>query len=464
MSMRFSLIFKETPKKITRHLLVSLAARVFDTQGYVSPYVMQFKKLLPMLWHNNTAWKEDLETRTTVDDLGRKIPCPVAQEAVTKFKEWVADIPRLKELQFPRFIGGPIKFIAIFGDASKTGIGVVAYAITNADNGVVNSRIIYSKSSLMPKNLREKAKLEDALTIARAELIAMVCCVSMMDYLREAYNPHLTSDKVFIFTDSLLNLQRIQRGKGKCKPFEERRVCKVLDGKGEATVRFCPGVENPSDLPSRGCNLAELQERMDFWKEGPDFLKLPVAEWPKPPAVSEKIKDEASVPEQPVLYEEEVALYTAQLRALHDERVQEACIFVSNQSAEIVDEPFNCKNLLEQCSTLQTVRGVISRVRRFIEVLKCRVRRGNLPDVTSPLSPAEVDYADTLLCRTTQQQVLSKELIALRDGSKLPRGSVLQDLLVYLDADTDLIRLKTRLHRASPLTFDYSNPLSLIHI
>ena len=146
----------------------------------------------------------------------------------------------------------------------------------------------------MPKNLREKAKLEDALTIARAELIAMVCCVTMMDYLREAYNPHLTSDKVFIFTDSLLNLQRIQRGKGKCKPFEERRVCKVLDGKGEATVRFCPGVENPSDLPSRGCNLAELQERMDFWKEGPDFLKLPVAEWPKPPAVSEKIKDEAS--------------------------------------------------------------------------------------------------------------------------------------------------------------------------
>ena len=97
--------FKETPKKITRHLLVSLAARVFDTQGYVSPYVMQFKKLLPMLWHNNTAWKEDLETRTTVVELGRKVPCPVAQEAVSKFKEWVADIPRLKELQFPRFIG-----------------------------------------------------------------------------------------------------------------------------------------------------------------------------------------------------------------------------------------------------------------------------------------------------------------------------------------------------------------------
>ena len=165
---------------------------------------MQFKKLLPMLWHNNTAWKEDLETRTTVDDLGNKVLCPVAQEAVSKFREWVSDIPRLKALQFPRFIGGPIQFVAIFGDASKTGIGVVAYAITKADNGVVNSRIIYSKSSLMPKNLREKAKLEDALTIARAELIAMVCCVTMMDYLGRLTTP--TSQAIRYSSSRILSL------------------------------------------------------------------------------------------------------------------------------------------------------------------------------------------------------------------------------------------------------------------
>ena len=220
---------------------MSLAAKVFDTQGYVSPYVTQFKKLLPMLWRNKTTWKKGLEMRTTLDELGSEIPCPVAQEAVSRFKDWVVDIPRLKELQFPRFIGGQIKFVVIFGDGTKTDIGVVAYGVTEASDGVVHSQIIYSKSSLMPKNLGEKAKLEDALTIARAELIIMVCCVTMMDHLREAYNPHLTSNKVFIFTDSLFNLQRIQRGMGKCKPFEEHRVCKVLDGKGEATVCLCPG-------------------------------------------------------------------------------------------------------------------------------------------------------------------------------------------------------------------------------
>ena len=39
--------------------VVLLASQIFDTQGFVSPYVMQYKKLLPMLWHNNVTWAEN---------------------------------------------------------------------------------------------------------------------------------------------------------------------------------------------------------------------------------------------------------------------------------------------------------------------------------------------------------------------------------------------------------------------
>ena len=35
--------------QITRRDVISLASKIFDTQGFVSPYVMQYKKLLPML-------------------------------------------------------------------------------------------------------------------------------------------------------------------------------------------------------------------------------------------------------------------------------------------------------------------------------------------------------------------------------------------------------------------------------
>ena len=54
--------------QITRRDVVSLSSQIFNTQGFVSPYVMQYKKLLPMLWHNNTTWDENLIGKTTVVD------------------------------------------------------------------------------------------------------------------------------------------------------------------------------------------------------------------------------------------------------------------------------------------------------------------------------------------------------------------------------------------------------------
>jgi hypothetical protein len=81
----------------------------------------------------------------------------------------------------------------------------------------------------------------------------------------------------------LLNLQRIQRGKGHCKPWEERRVNFILDNLHKAEVRFCPGVLNPADLPSRGCDLIDLLEKKDFWIHGPEFLIQEKDKWPKQP-------------------------------------------------------------------------------------------------------------------------------------------------------------------------------------
>ena len=54
--------------RITRRDVVLLASQIFETQGFVSPYVMQYKKLLPMLWHNNTTWDKNLIGKTTFVD------------------------------------------------------------------------------------------------------------------------------------------------------------------------------------------------------------------------------------------------------------------------------------------------------------------------------------------------------------------------------------------------------------
>jgi hypothetical protein len=100
------------------------------------------------------------------------IPDPIASEAVKIFETWVRQIPLLKEMSFPRWIGGQILFLAVFGDASKLGMGVAAYTVCKDEKGRLVSNLAFSKSSLMPKLLRGKALEGDALTIARAELVA----------------------------------------------------------------------------------------------------------------------------------------------------------------------------------------------------------------------------------------------------------------------------------------------------
>ena len=97
---------------------------------------------------------------------------------------------------------------AKFGDTSQTSIGVVAYLIKN-DNGIRRSHIFYLKSTLMQKKLRGKAAVEDALTIACAKLIALVMCINMSIFIRNALKPNMPSKNVHIFTDSLQNLSLI---------------------------------------------------------------------------------------------------------------------------------------------------------------------------------------------------------------------------------------------------------------
>ena len=443
--------FDPKAETITRTDVVSLASKIFDTQGFVSPYIMQFKKILPMLWQNKTTWTENLRTKTVLNENGQKVRDEVAAEAVHLFCEWMKDVPRLKELQFPRYIKGELDFVAIFGDASKTGIGVVAYAVSKLDSGELNSQIIYSKSTLMPKNLREKAQAEDALTIARAELIAMLSCVTMSDYLIKALEPSLSRKNIHIFTDSLLNLQRIQRGKDKCKPWEERRVCKIIDGKGESTISFCPGVINPSDLPSRGCTMDELIERLDFWKHGPEFLKLPKNEWPKQPSPAEKSKDETR-DQIDTASKEEMDLYFAQIKALSQEASVPQGHALAAQKAPDQD-PLGLERLLKDCSSLQTIRGVITRIKRLAQKAK------GLPMAQSTLSAQEVEFANTLLAQHAQKQNLEKEIELLKEDKPIPKGSILKDLPVYYDNSDQLVRLQSRLHTASSLSFDFANPI-----
>ena len=87
--------------------MVAVAARVFDTQGFVSPFIMQYKKILPMMWANDFKWDDKLVGRKVKDADGSKLVVdPVAHEAVALFKSWFDDVLKLKKLIFTSHLPG----------------------------------------------------------------------------------------------------------------------------------------------------------------------------------------------------------------------------------------------------------------------------------------------------------------------------------------------------------------------
>jgi hypothetical protein len=75
--------------------MVAVTSHVFNTKGFVSPYIMQYKKILPMMWANNTGWDDNLVNKRKQDENGQMIDAATAPEATKLSQEWFVDVTQL---------------------------------------------------------------------------------------------------------------------------------------------------------------------------------------------------------------------------------------------------------------------------------------------------------------------------------------------------------------------------------
>ena len=66
------------------------------------------------------------------------------------------------------------------------------------------------------------------------------------------------------------------------KQYVRARVEEIQRKTDIANWRFCPGNENPADIPSRSYRVSELVQNQLWW-EGPPFLKSSLEGWPDLP-------------------------------------------------------------------------------------------------------------------------------------------------------------------------------------
>ena len=144
-----------------------------------------------------------------------------------------------------------------------------------------------------------------------------------------------TKPDVYCWTDSLTVLCWIKNNRH-WKQYVQNQAQEIHKLTNKERWRFCPGVENLADLPSRSCSGLDLADNQVWWS-GPEFLQKNADSWPDkpnwyesdtaqaellkiPPAVIHSLVSTSSVQEkQPVLNLEtviDITRYSSKLRLL----------------------------------------------------------------------------------------------------------------------------------------------------
>jgi len=186
--------------RITKRVILSEIASVFDPLGLISPVIIKFKIIMQQLWKLNMSW--DAVLPSTIEN------------------EWRDNHLKLSDLNLlvinRSLIGdGQIADIQLhgFSDASATAYGACLYLRVLNTNGKCITNLICSKSRVAPLK---------TVSIPRLELLAAV----LLARLASKYEPnlHLPIKKRFFWSDSMVVLAWISSQSSKWKTFVANRV------------------------------------------------------------------------------------------------------------------------------------------------------------------------------------------------------------------------------------------------
>ena len=152
----------ETTTRITKRLIASVSAKVFNVLGLFSPATIQSKVLLQCLWRHQTAWDEEA-------------PVDVQQ----LWKNWIGELPTITSHPVPRrhtLNSSPVIFKSLhgFADASNMAYGAIVYLRQVREDKSVSISLVLSKARVAPLKV---------LTTPRAELVVAYLLSKLLTYV-----------------------------------------------------------------------------------------------------------------------------------------------------------------------------------------------------------------------------------------------------------------------------------------
>ena len=260
--------YKEySPDKVDRWLkalCLSQQMKIYDPLGFLAPVMLEGKLVLREIFSNHPTWdKSDYLT----------------EEETVKWEKWLLNLPQLCQLQFKRVLkpGLPSTYLRITyhgsADASIHAIAAVVHICVEFKNGGTYTNFVMARCKLTPKN-PERSVPKNELTALHmvAELIFQSTALLKVP-----------EENIFLWSDSKTALLWLRMDPGKLLLFCHNYVTKILKKVPIDRIRWVPGHLNPADLATRPRTIAELQQQIDLWREGPEFIRKEQDEWPALP-------------------------------------------------------------------------------------------------------------------------------------------------------------------------------------
>ena len=227
--------------EVTKRIVVSDVAKIFDVLGWFSPVTVKMKILLQRLWEIKVEW----------DD-------PVPEDIRKVWLQWRSELTSLATMHIPRCyspVGTTITLIQLhgFSDASEEAYAGVVYLRMVNSTGSVHTALVASKAKVSPIK---------RLSIPRLELCGAQVLTKLLCHVKEIFQ--LPMNCVFAWTDSTIILSWMTGNPRRFKTYVGNRVSLIIDQIPPDRWKHVPGVQNPADCASRGLFPVQLKEH-DLW-------------------------------------------------------------------------------------------------------------------------------------------------------------------------------------------------------
>ncbi|XP_059217641.1 uncharacterized protein LOC131994780 [Stomoxys calcitrans] len=321
----------------------------------------------------------------------------IPEEILTQWLEFANHLDSLHKIKIPRWLG------------TSTTTKFELHGFSDASEKAY-SAVIFIKCEMRVTLLTAKSKvnpIKNKKTLPKLELCGAHLLARLLNRAEKIIG---RETNVFAWTDSTITLGWIQNNRSKDK-FIKNKVQDINVLVPTATWRYVGTKENPADIASRGIQPHRLMD-YKLWWNGPEWLREPSSHWPELPQRTAVIAS---------------TMVTTEVNFLDD--------------------------IMTRYSRFSKMRRVVAYVIRFIERTRNKIK------ISGGLAVHELIEAEEHILSRHQQVMFSKEIISLKRGSSIDRGSRIVGLHPFLDR-RGILRVGGRLQNAN-MSFNQKHPIVL---